>query len=90
MMTIEELKNKVKNNLPAVSKGFNLCFGYRSDHPNTIGIFEENDVYYIYDVSPNGEYSVRDHGTEDEMARIFYKMLCKMENFVFINKVESM
>jgi hypothetical protein len=53
--------------------------GKQVSFPDTLGLYEENGIFFIYETDDQGKVTVLDEGTEEKIVQIFYNRVLKEE-----------
>lgn len=78
-MTRQDLELYIKKNFIDLKKA-NIFLGQKSNIPFSIGCYEENEVWYLYEVGEMQNIEIVKEGTEEEVIRhLYYKILGRMK-----------
>lgn len=78
-MKTNELKHKLEKE-QHITGNIQIECGGKCKLPNVLGIYEENDCWYVYDTNDRGGIVVLDHGNEEDMTEALYRRVLKIEN----------
>ncbi|MDD6547667.1 hypothetical protein [Blautia massiliensis (ex Durand et al. 2017)] len=77
-MTLNELKTRLE-----AEKHFTwpleIACGEKRETPYILGIYEEDNRWYIYDTDEQGRIVILDNGSEEDMTEAFYKRVLQIE-----------
>lgn len=78
-MTKQDLELYTKKNFIDLKKA-NIFLGQKSNIPFSIGCYEENGVWYLYEVGEMQNIEIVKAGTEEEVIRhLYYKIRGRMK-----------
>lgn len=73
-MTRQDLELYIKKNFIDLKKA-NIFLGQKSNIPFSIGCYEEEGVWYLYEVGESQNIGIVKEGNEDEVIRhLYYKI----------------
>jgi hypothetical protein len=70
-MKQDEYMKKIKQ-LGIKLESLNIVIGRKTNIPNSIGCYKENDIWYFYDVNERQSLVVTKSGGEDEIFSYLY------------------
>lgn len=78
-MTKQDLELYIKKNFIDLKKA-NIFLGQKSNIPFSIGCYEENGVWYLYEVGEMQNTEIVKEGNEEEVIRhLYYKIRGRMK-----------
>lgn len=77
-MTLDELKTRLEAEKHCTGP-LEIACGEKRETPYTLGVYEEEGHWYIYNTDGQGRIVVLDNGREEDMTEAFYKRVLQIE-----------